>query len=59
MALEAAGGAEREHEAKAILSGLGFQERDFLPAHKRVQRWLDHAGKPCQDSVQEAQPVAP
>ena len=30
MALEAAGGGDREHEAKAILSGLGFQERDFL-----------------------------
>ncbi len=29
-ALEAAGGEAREHEAKAILSGLGFREADFL-----------------------------
>ncbi len=27
--LEAAGGADRDHEAKAILSGLGFKDRDF------------------------------
>ena len=27
--LEAVGGADRDHEAKAILSGLGFKERDF------------------------------
>ena len=27
--LEASGGADRDHEAKAILSGLGFKERDF------------------------------
>ena len=27
--LEAAGGDDRDHEAKAILSGLGFKERDF------------------------------
>ncbi len=27
--LEAAGGTDRDHEAKAILSGLGFKERDF------------------------------
>ena len=29
MELEAAGGEDRDHEAKAILSGLGFRERDF------------------------------
>ena len=28
-ALEAAGGDDRDHEAKAILSGLGFQQSDF------------------------------
>ncbi len=27
--LEAAGGVDRDHEAKAILSGLGFKETDF------------------------------
>ena len=30
--LEAAGGVDRDHEAKAILSGLGFKETDFSRA---------------------------
>ena len=30
MELEAAGGNDREHEAKAVLSGLGFKQADFL-----------------------------
>ena len=30
MALEAAGGEDREHEAKSVLSGLGFKQSDFL-----------------------------
>ena len=29
LKLEAAGGEDRDHEAKAILSGLGFKESDF------------------------------
>ena len=29
LKLEAAGGEDRDHEAKAILSGLGFKENDF------------------------------
>ena len=29
LELEAAGGEDRDHEAKAILSGLGFKESDF------------------------------
>ncbi len=44
MALEAAGGADREHEAKAILSGLGFQERDFLrPISEFSGGWIMRA----------------
>ena len=44
MALEAAGGADREHEAKAILSGLGFQKRDFLrPINEFSGGWIMRA----------------
>ena len=44
MALEAAGGGDREHEAKAILSGLGFQERDFLrPISEFSGGWIMRA----------------
>ena len=56
-ALETAGGGDREHEAKAILSGLGFKQGDFSPSHGRVQRRLGHAGGSRQDAVQGAQPV--
>ena len=51
VALEAAGGEDRDHEAKAILSGLGFKQSDFPQAHGRVQRWLGHAGRPCKAAV--------
>ena len=44
MALEAAGGADREHEAKAILSGLGFEERDFCrPMSEFSGGWIMRA----------------
>ena len=44
MALEAAGGGDREHEAKAILSGLGFQQRDFLrPMSEFSGGWIMRA----------------
>ena len=44
MALEAAGGGDREHEAKAILSGLGFKQGDFLrPAGEFSGGWLMRA----------------
>ena len=45
MALEAAGGADRDHEAKAILSGLGFKQRDFLrPMGEFSGGWAMRAG---------------
>ena len=44
-ALEAAGGGEREHEAKAILSGLGFKQGDFLrPMGEFSGGWAMRAG---------------
>ena len=45
MALEAAGGDDREHEAKAILSGLGFKQGDFLrPMREFSGGWAMRAG---------------
>ena len=45
MELEAAGGGDRDHEAKAILSGLGFKERDFLrPMAQFSGGWAMRAG---------------
>ena len=45
MALEAAGGNDREHEAKAILSGLGFKQSDFLrPMGEFSGGWAMRAG---------------
>ena len=44
-ALEAAGGGDREHEAKAILSGLGFKQGDFLrPMGEFSGGWVMRAG---------------
>ncbi|MFC1935636.1 ABC-F family ATP-binding cassette domain-containing protein [Chloroflexota bacterium] len=43
-ALEAAGGGDREHEAKAILSGLGFKQGDFIrPLGEFSGGWLMRA----------------
>ena len=45
VALEAAGGDDREHEAKAILSGLGFKQSDFLrPMSEFSGGWVMRAG---------------
>ena len=44
VALEAAGGDDREHEAKAILSGLGFKQGDFLrPMNEFSGGWVMRA----------------
>ena len=44
VALEAAGGNDREHEAKAILSGLGFKQGDFLrPMREFSGGWVMRA----------------
>jgi len=44
MALEAADGGCREHEAKAILSGLGFKQNDFFrPLGEFSGGWLMRA----------------
>ena len=43
-ALEAAGGDNREHEAKAILSGLGFKQSEFLrPMREFSGGWVMRA----------------
>ena len=45
MALEAAGGEDRDHEAEAILSGLGFKQSDFLrPMGEFSGGWAMRAG---------------
>ena len=45
MALDAAGGDDREHEAKTILSGLGFKQTDFLrPMSEFSGGWAMRAG---------------
>ena len=44
--LEAAGGGDREHEAKSILSGLGFKQERLSPANEREFSggWVMRAG---------------
>ena len=43
--LEAAGGDDREHEAKAILSGVGFKQNDFpQPMSQFSGGWVMRAG---------------
>ena len=45
LELEAAGGDDREHEAKAILSGLGFKQSDYLrPMGEFSGGWVMRAG---------------
>ena len=45
MELEAAGGNDREHEAKAVLSGLGFKQAHFLrPMSEFSGGWVMRAG---------------
>lgn len=45
MALDAAGGGHREHESKAILSGLGFDQSEFFrPLCEFSGGWLMRAG---------------
>ena len=45
MELEAAGGNDGEHEAKAVLSGLGFKQADFLrPMSEFSGGWVMRAG---------------
>ena len=45
LELEAAGGENRDHEAKAILSGLGFKQGDFLRTMNEFSGgWVMRAG---------------
>ena len=45
MELEASGGGDRDYEAKAILSGLGFKQGDFLrPMGEFSGGWVMRAG---------------
>ena len=45
LELEAAGGDNRDHEAKAILSGLGFKQGDFLRTMNEFSGgWVMRAG---------------